>query len=51
MDDGRSSILSKNYNKLQPIGSTIVYLLQSVKEVLYVLLSQGQVDEAILIFL
>ena len=41
MDDRRSSIISKNYNELQPIGSTIVYLLQSVKEVLYVLLSQG----------
>ena len=51
MDDRRSSIISKNYNELQPIGSTIVYLLQSVKEVLYILLSQGQVNEAIVIFL
>ena len=33
------------------LNSTIVYLLLSVKKVLYILLSKGEVDEAIFVLL
>ena len=48
--DGRS-LNSLNYNELQSFGSTMVYLLQSVKKVLNILLSQGEVSDAIIILL